>query len=113
MTPTCRAIWSSTLPAGFADLVPLQKATMGHETARALTDERLRHRAYTRETGDDSPDVRNWTWYGFAVGFVILFYTLFLHKPLYFQFEPSLLRGSLKCTRNFSFLVQQKLVKKF
>jgi xylulose-5-phosphate/fructose-6-phosphate phosphoketolase len=27
-----------------------------------LTDERLRHRAYTREVGDDSPDVRDWTW---------------------------------------------------
>jgi xylulose-5-phosphate/fructose-6-phosphate phosphoketolase len=27
-----------------------------------MADERLRHRAYTRETGDDSPDVRDWTW---------------------------------------------------
>ena len=27
-----------------------------------LTDERLRHRAYTREVGDDPPDVRDWTW---------------------------------------------------
>ncbi len=27
-----------------------------------MVDERLRHRAYTRENGDDSPDVRNWTW---------------------------------------------------
>jgi xylulose-5-phosphate/fructose-6-phosphate phosphoketolase len=26
--------------------------------------ERLRHRAYTREHGDDSPDVRDWTWPG-------------------------------------------------
>jgi xylulose-5-phosphate/fructose-6-phosphate phosphoketolase len=38
------------------------------ETAAALrqdmADERLRHRAYTREHGDDSPDVRNWTWPG-------------------------------------------------
>jgi xylulose-5-phosphate/fructose-6-phosphate phosphoketolase len=29
-----------------------------------MVDERLRHRAYTRETGDDSPDVRDWTWPG-------------------------------------------------
>jgi xylulose-5-phosphate/fructose-6-phosphate phosphoketolase len=27
-----------------------------------MEDERLRHRAYTREHGDDAPDVRNWTW---------------------------------------------------
>jgi hypothetical protein len=25
-----------------------------------MADERLRHRAYTREYGDDSPDVRDW-----------------------------------------------------
>jgi xylulose-5-phosphate/fructose-6-phosphate phosphoketolase len=38
------------------------------ETAAALrqemVDERLRHRAYTREVGDDPPDVRDWTWPG-------------------------------------------------
>jgi xylulose-5-phosphate/fructose-6-phosphate phosphoketolase len=27
-----------------------------------MVDERLRHRAYTRQHGDDSPDVRDWTW---------------------------------------------------
>ena len=27
-----------------------------------MVDERLRHRAYTRETGDDMPSVRDWTW---------------------------------------------------
>jgi xylulose-5-phosphate/fructose-6-phosphate phosphoketolase len=27
-----------------------------------MFDERLRHRAYTREVGDDPPDVRDWTW---------------------------------------------------
>jgi len=27
-----------------------------------MVDERLRHRAYTREFGEDSPDVRDWTW---------------------------------------------------
>ena len=29
-----------------------------------MVDERLRHRAYTREYGDDPDDVRNWTWPG-------------------------------------------------
>ena len=29
-----------------------------------MVDERLRHRAYTREVGEDSPDVRDWTWPG-------------------------------------------------
>jgi xylulose-5-phosphate/fructose-6-phosphate phosphoketolase len=27
-----------------------------------MSDERLRHRAYTREHGDDTPDVRDWVW---------------------------------------------------
>jgi xylulose-5-phosphate/fructose-6-phosphate phosphoketolase len=31
---------------------------------QVMVDERLRHRAYTREVGDDSPDVRDWTWPG-------------------------------------------------
>jgi xylulose-5-phosphate/fructose-6-phosphate phosphoketolase len=29
-----------------------------------MVDERLHHRAHTREVGDDSPDVRDWTWPG-------------------------------------------------
>jgi phosphoketolase len=29
---------------------------------QAMADERLRHRAYTRDVGDDPPDVRDWTW---------------------------------------------------
>ncbi|HVW19051.1 MAG TPA: phosphoketolase family protein [Solirubrobacteraceae bacterium] len=29
-----------------------------------MEDERLRHRAYTREHGDDAPDVRSWAWPG-------------------------------------------------
>jgi xylulose-5-phosphate/fructose-6-phosphate phosphoketolase len=29
-----------------------------------MVDERLRHRAYTRETGDDAADVRDWVWPG-------------------------------------------------
>ncbi len=32
-----------------------------------MADERLRHRAYTREHGDDPPDVRDWTWPGPAL----------------------------------------------
>ena len=31
---------------------------------QAMEDERLSHRAYTRQFGDDSPDIRNWTWPG-------------------------------------------------
>jgi xylulose-5-phosphate/fructose-6-phosphate phosphoketolase len=27
-----------------------------------MVDERLRHRAYTREVGDDPADIRDWTW---------------------------------------------------
>jgi xylulose-5-phosphate/fructose-6-phosphate phosphoketolase len=27
-----------------------------------MADERLRHRAYTRQVGDDAPDVRDWVW---------------------------------------------------
>jgi xylulose-5-phosphate/fructose-6-phosphate phosphoketolase len=29
-----------------------------------MVDERMRHRAHTREFGEDSPDVRDWTWPG-------------------------------------------------
>jgi len=29
-----------------------------------MDDERLRHRAYTREHGDDPPELRDWTWLG-------------------------------------------------
>jgi xylulose-5-phosphate/fructose-6-phosphate phosphoketolase len=29
-----------------------------------MGDERLRHRAYTREVGDDMADVRDWVWPG-------------------------------------------------
>jgi xylulose-5-phosphate/fructose-6-phosphate phosphoketolase len=29
-----------------------------------MADERLRHRQYTREVGDDPPDIREWTWPG-------------------------------------------------
>jgi xylulose-5-phosphate/fructose-6-phosphate phosphoketolase len=32
------------------------------ELRQHMSDERLRHRAYTREHGDDAPDVREWSW---------------------------------------------------
>ncbi|MEO8092407.1 MAG: phosphoketolase family protein [bacterium] len=32
------------------------------ELRQRMVDERLRHRAYTREVGDDPPDVRDWRW---------------------------------------------------
>jgi xylulose-5-phosphate/fructose-6-phosphate phosphoketolase len=34
------------------------------ELRQHMTDERLRHRAYTRAHGDDAPDVRDWVWPG-------------------------------------------------
>ncbi|MBV9336896.1 MAG: phosphoketolase family protein [Solirubrobacterales bacterium] len=36
-----------------------------------MVDERLRHRAYTREFGDDAPDVRDWVWPGSADGMAV------------------------------------------
>ena len=47
------------------DRVPGLGARAGH-LRQEMMDERLRHRAYTREVGDDSPDVRDWTWPGFS-----------------------------------------------
>jgi xylulose-5-phosphate/fructose-6-phosphate phosphoketolase len=35
-------------------------ATRAAGVRQHMVDERLRHRAYTREVGDDSPDVRDW-----------------------------------------------------
>jgi xylulose-5-phosphate/fructose-6-phosphate phosphoketolase len=29
-----------------------------------MVDERARHRAHTREFGDDPPDIRDWVWPG-------------------------------------------------
>ncbi len=37
-------------------------ATRAAHLRQQMVDERLRHRAYTREFGDDPPDVRDWTW---------------------------------------------------
>ncbi len=36
--------------------------TRAAQLRQLMADERLRHRAYTREVGDDPPDVRDWTW---------------------------------------------------
>jgi xylulose-5-phosphate/fructose-6-phosphate phosphoketolase len=32
------------------------------ELRQRMVDERLRSRAYTRAAGDDSPEIRTWTW---------------------------------------------------
>jgi xylulose-5-phosphate/fructose-6-phosphate phosphoketolase len=45
------------------DRVPGLDDRAGH-VRQQMVDERLRHRAYTREAGDDLPDVRDWTWPG-------------------------------------------------
>jgi xylulose-5-phosphate/fructose-6-phosphate phosphoketolase len=39
-------------------------ATRAAVLRQRMADERLRHRAYTREVGDDMPDTRDWTWPG-------------------------------------------------
>jgi xylulose-5-phosphate/fructose-6-phosphate phosphoketolase len=43
------------------DRVPGLGARCAH-LRQEMVDERLRHRAYTREFGDDPPDIRDWTW---------------------------------------------------
>jgi xylulose-5-phosphate/fructose-6-phosphate phosphoketolase len=43
------------------DRVPALGAEAAH-VRQWMVDERLRHRAYTREVGNDSPDVRDWVW---------------------------------------------------
>jgi xylulose-5-phosphate/fructose-6-phosphate phosphoketolase len=45
------------------DRVPRLGSRAAHLRQR-MVDTRLRHRAYTREHGDDAPDVRDWTWPG-------------------------------------------------
>jgi xylulose-5-phosphate/fructose-6-phosphate phosphoketolase len=45
------------------DRVPGLGARMA-DVRQEMVDERLRHRAYTREFGDDPPDVRDWVWPG-------------------------------------------------
>jgi xylulose-5-phosphate/fructose-6-phosphate phosphoketolase len=43
------------------DRVP-ELETRAAQLRQEMVDARLRHRAYTREHGDDAPDVRDWTW---------------------------------------------------
>ncbi len=43
------------------DRVPGLGSRAGH-VRQHMVDERLRHRQYTREHGEDVPDVRDWTW---------------------------------------------------
>jgi xylulose-5-phosphate/fructose-6-phosphate phosphoketolase len=43
------------------DRVPGLGSTAGH-VRQHMMDERLRHRQYTRDHGEDMPDVRDWTW---------------------------------------------------
>ena len=47
------------------DRVPCLGAR-GAACARGWPTSALRHRAYTREVGDDLPDIRDWTWPGGA-----------------------------------------------
>jgi len=47
------------------DRVPRLEERAAH-LRQKMVDARLRHRAYTREFGDDPPDVRDWTWPGGA-----------------------------------------------
>ena len=49
------------------DRVPGLAERAAHLRQR-MSDERLRHRAYTRAVGDDMPDVRDWTWPADVVG---------------------------------------------
>jgi xylulose-5-phosphate/fructose-6-phosphate phosphoketolase len=43
-------------------------STRAAHLRQKMVDERLRHRAYTREIGDDPPDVRDWTWTALPAG---------------------------------------------
>ena len=43
------------------DRVPGLSDSAAH-LRQEMVDTRLRHRAYTREYGDDAPEVRDWTW---------------------------------------------------
>lgn len=43
------------------DRVP-ELATRAYHVRQRMLDERLAKRRYTRETGDDHPDVKDWTW---------------------------------------------------
>ena len=50
------------------DRVPGLAERAAPRCASEMVDERLRHRAYTREHGEDPPDVSDWSWPGAALG---------------------------------------------
>ena len=43
------------------DRVPGLSASAGH-VRQLMVDKRIEARAYTREQGEDAPEVANWTW---------------------------------------------------
>jgi xylulose-5-phosphate/fructose-6-phosphate phosphoketolase len=43
------------------DRVPSLGSKAAH-VRQAMVDQRLRNRQYTREHGQDSPEIRNWSW---------------------------------------------------
>jgi len=43
------------------DRVPSLGSKAAH-VRQVMADERLRHRQYTRDHGEDSAEIRNWTW---------------------------------------------------
>jgi xylulose-5-phosphate/fructose-6-phosphate phosphoketolase len=43
------------------DRVPSLGVRAAH-VRQHMVDERLRKRRYTRDVGDDAPDVKNWAW---------------------------------------------------
>ena len=44
----------------------LAAGEVSSELRQEMVDARIIARAYTREVGDDVPDVRDWTWPGFS-----------------------------------------------
>ena len=45
------------------DRVPGLADRAGH-LRQSMVDARLEHRAYTRQEGEDAPDIRDWAWPG-------------------------------------------------
>jgi xylulose-5-phosphate/fructose-6-phosphate phosphoketolase len=43
------------------DRVPSLGSKAAH-VRQLMADQRLRHRQYTRDHGEDSPDIRDWVW---------------------------------------------------
>jgi phosphoketolase len=53
---------STKLEGSYSEIYP--HVSRDGEGMQQMADERLRHRAYTREHGDDPDDVRGWIWLG-------------------------------------------------